>query len=159
MRRLSVLMAAAFVDMLGFAMIFPLLPFYALRLQADEWVIGWMIASFSIVQLASSPLWGRLSDKLGRRAAILFGLGTSAVAFDRFTCLTITGKPAAAGPDRRQTADLLARWSSSMRVGATASGCSRFQARRAPATASAASIRPLIAACPSGRGVPPRADG
>jgi MFS family permease len=81
MRRLAVLMAAAFVDMLGFAMIFPLLPFYALRLNAEEWVIGWMIASFSIVQLASSPLWGRMSDKLGRRSAILFGLGTSAIAF------------------------------------------------------------------------------
>ncbi len=81
MRKLSVLMAAAFVDMLGSAMIFPLLPFYALRLDASEWVIGWMIASFNIVQLASAPLWGRFSDNLGRRASILFGLGTSAVAF------------------------------------------------------------------------------
>jgi len=81
MRKLSVLMATAFIDMLGFAMIFPLLPFYALRLDAAEWVIGWMIASFSIVQLASAPVWGRMSDNLGRRAAILFGLGASAVAF------------------------------------------------------------------------------
>jgi MFS family permease len=74
-------MATSFVDMLGFAMIFPLLPFYALRLEAAEWVIGWMIASFSIVQLASAPVWGRMSDNLGRRAAILFGLAMSAVAF------------------------------------------------------------------------------
>jgi MFS family permease len=74
-------MATAFVDMLGFAMIFPLLPFYALRLNAQEWMIGWMIASFSIMQLASSPLWGRLSDRMGRRGAILVGLGTSAAAF------------------------------------------------------------------------------
>jgi MFS family permease len=81
MKRLSVLMAAAFVDMLGFAMIFPLLPFYALRLNAQEWVIGWMIASFSVMQLAASPLWGRFSDRVGRRSSILFGLGTSAVAF------------------------------------------------------------------------------
>lgn len=81
MKRLSVLMAAAFVDMLGFAMIFPLLPFYALRLEAQEWVIGWMIAIFSIAQLGAAPLWGRLSDRLGRRAAILFGLSMSAVAF------------------------------------------------------------------------------
>jgi MFS family permease len=81
MKRLSVLMAAAFVDMLGFAMVFPLLPFYALRLDAAEWVIGWMIASFSVMQLASSPLWGRLSDNVGRRSSILFGLGMSAVAF------------------------------------------------------------------------------
>ncbi len=81
MKRLSVLMAAAFVDMLGFAMIFPLLPFYALRLDASEWVIGWMIASFNIIQLASAPVWGRLSDNVGRRTSILFGLGASAVAF------------------------------------------------------------------------------
>jgi MFS family permease len=84
MRRLAVLMATAFVDMLGFAMVFPLLPYYALRLQADEWLIGWMIASFSIAQLASAPLWGRLSDHFGRRASILVGLGTSAVAFAVF---------------------------------------------------------------------------
>ncbi len=81
MRRLSVLMAAAFVDMIGFAMIFPLLPFYALRLEAQEWVIGWMIAIFSIAQLGAAPLWGRLSDRLGRRSAILFGLSMSAIAF------------------------------------------------------------------------------
>jgi MFS family permease len=81
MKKLAVLMASAFVDMLGFAMVFPLLPFYALRLNAEEWVIGWMIASFSIMQLASAPLWGRFSDNFGRRACILFGLGTSAVAF------------------------------------------------------------------------------
>jgi MFS family permease len=81
MKRLSVLMAAAFVDMLGFAMIFPLLPFYALRLDAQEWVIGWMIATFSIAQLAAAPFWGRLSDRYGRRTGILFGLGMSAIAF------------------------------------------------------------------------------
>lgn len=81
LKRLSVLMATAFVDMLGFAMIFPLLPFYALRLDASEWVIGWMIASFNIIQLASAPIWGRTSDNLGRRTSILFGLVASAVAF------------------------------------------------------------------------------
>jgi MFS family permease len=80
-KRMSVLMTTAFVDMIGFAMVFPLLPFYALRLEAQEWMIGWMIASFSIAQLASAPLWGRLSDRYGRRGAILFGLAMSAVAF------------------------------------------------------------------------------
>jgi len=81
MKKLAVLMATAFVDMLGFAMVFPLLPFYALRLNAQEWMIGWMIASFSIMQLASSPLWGRVSDRLGRRTSILVGLSASAAAF------------------------------------------------------------------------------
>ncbi len=84
MKRLWVLLTTAFVDMLGFAMVFPLLPLYALRLDAAEWVIGWMIASFSIAQLASSPLWGRTSDRFGRRFAILAGLGMSAIAFAIF---------------------------------------------------------------------------
>ena len=81
MKRISVLMATAFVDMIGFAMVFPLLPFYALRLNAEEWMIGWMIAVFSMAQLAAAPRWGRLSDRVGRRPAILAGLATSAVAF------------------------------------------------------------------------------
>jgi MFS family permease len=81
MRKISVLIGIGFVDMLGFAMVFPLLPFYALRLQADEWVIGWMIASFSIAQLAASPVWGRVSDRFGRRPALMVGLAASGVAF------------------------------------------------------------------------------
>lgn len=81
MQKISVLIGIGFVDMLGFAMVFPLLPFYALRLQADEWVIGWMIASFSIAQLASSPVWGRVSDRFGRRPALMVGLAASGIAF------------------------------------------------------------------------------
>jgi MFS family permease len=81
MKRVSVLMATAFIDMLGVAMVFPLVPFYALRLKADPWMIGWIIASFSIAQLASSPIWGRVSDRYGRRPALLVGLGASGVAF------------------------------------------------------------------------------
>jgi len=81
MQKISVLIGIGFVDMLGFAMVFPLLPFYALRLQAPEWVIGWMIASFSIAQLASSPVWGRVSDRFGRRPALIVGLAASGVAF------------------------------------------------------------------------------
>jgi MFS family permease len=81
MRKISVLIGIGFVDMLGFAMVFPLLPFYALRLEAAEWVIGWMIASFSIAQLASAPLWGRVSDRFGRRPALMVGLAASGIAF------------------------------------------------------------------------------
>src|SRR5688572_29241591 len=81
MRKVAVLMATAFIDMLGVAMIFPLLPFYALRLEAPPWVIGFLIASFSLAQLASAPLWGRFSDRYGRRPALLIGLAASAVAF------------------------------------------------------------------------------
>ena len=81
MSALWVLMAAAFVDMMGFAMVFPLLPFYALRLGAQPWAIGTLVASYSVAQLVASPLWGRVSDRYGRRPVLLISLGGSAVAF------------------------------------------------------------------------------
>jgi MFS family permease len=80
-RRLAVLIAVNFVDMIGFMIVLPLLPFYALELRASPEVIGWLIASFSIAQLLSAPLWGRVSDRYGRRPALLIGLGASAAAY------------------------------------------------------------------------------
>jgi len=81
LRRLTVLIAVAFVDMIGFAMVFPLLPFYALKLHAQAQTIGLIIAAFSGAQLISAPIWGRVSDRYGRRPALLIGLSASAVAF------------------------------------------------------------------------------
>jgi MFS family permease len=83
-RRLSILIAIAFVDMLGSAIVFPLVPLYLLRYQAAPVVIGLVIAAFSIAQLASSPLWGRLSDRAGRRPALLAGLLFAAMGFTIF---------------------------------------------------------------------------
>ena len=80
-RALSVLIAVAFVDMLGFAMILPLLPFYALNLNVSPQLIGLIIASFSMAQLLSAPLWGRVSDRYGRRPALLIGLTAAAISY------------------------------------------------------------------------------
>lgn len=79
--KLTVLMITAFVDMLGLAMIIPLLPFYATKMGASNTVVGVLIAAFSIAQLASAPLWGKFSDRYGRRPALLVGLLISAVAY------------------------------------------------------------------------------
>ena len=79
--KLTVLMITAFVDMLGLAMVIPLLPFYATKLGASATIVGVLIAAFSIAQLASAPLWGRFSDLYGRRPALLAGLLVSAVAY------------------------------------------------------------------------------
>lgn len=84
LQRLSVLIATACIDMIGFAMVLPLLPFYALKLQATPETIGLMIASYSVAQLATAPLWGRVSDRYGRRPALLAGLAASAVAYAVF---------------------------------------------------------------------------
>jgi len=79
--KLTVLMITAFVDMLGLAMIIPLLPFYATKLGASATIVGILIAAFSIAQLASAPLWGLFSDRYGRRPALLVGLLISAAAY------------------------------------------------------------------------------
>ncbi|HJP58857.1 MAG TPA: MFS transporter [Gemmatimonadaceae bacterium] len=79
--KLTVLMITAFVDMLGLAMIIPLLPFYATKMGASATIVGVLIAAFSIAQLASAPLWGKFSDRYGRRPALLVGLLISAVAY------------------------------------------------------------------------------
>ncbi len=80
-QRLSVLIAACGLDMIGFAMVFPLIPFYALRFHATPEVVGLITASYSVAQLVSAPLWGRVSDRYGRRPALLIGLTASAVAY------------------------------------------------------------------------------
>src|SRR5918997_1976443 len=80
-RRLAVLIAVNFVDMIGFMIVLPLLPFYALKLNATPETIGQLIAAFSIAQLVAAPLWGRMSDRYGRRPALLIGLSASAVAY------------------------------------------------------------------------------
>jgi len=80
-RRLLVLIAVATVDMIGGAMVFPLIPFYALKLHASATTIGMIIASFFIAQLVAAPVWGRVSDHYGRRPALLVGLSASAAAY------------------------------------------------------------------------------
>jgi MFS family permease len=84
LRRLAVLIFVCFVDAIGFMIILPLLPFYATRLHATPETVGRLIASFSIAQLLSAPVWGRVSDRYGRRPALLIGLSASAVAYAVF---------------------------------------------------------------------------
>ncbi|HEX6990295.1 MAG TPA: MFS transporter, partial [Gemmatimonadales bacterium] len=57
-RQLTVLIAVAFVDMIGFMLVLPVLPFYALNFGATPTQVGWILAAFSIAQLVSAPLWG-----------------------------------------------------------------------------------------------------
>lgn len=79
--RIAVLMGAVFIDMMGYLMVLPLLPFYAEHMGADPFMIGVLVAGFAFAQLSTAPLWGRASDRFGRRPVILAGLTTSAVAY------------------------------------------------------------------------------
>jgi multidrug resistance protein len=81
LRRLAILIAASGIDMVGFAMVFPLLPLYARDLQATPEQIGLLMASYSIAQILMAPVWGRVSDRYGRRPALLIGLTAAAIAY------------------------------------------------------------------------------
>jgi MFS family permease len=80
-RGLHVLMLTAFVDMIGVLMIAPLLPFYAKDMGADAVTLALVTSSFSAAQLLSAPFWGRVSDRYGRKPALLVGLAASAVSY------------------------------------------------------------------------------
>lgn len=74
-------MAAIFVDMLGYLMVLPLLPYYAERMGASPFAVGVLVAAFAFAQVATAPLWGRISDRYGRRPVILSGLALSSMAY------------------------------------------------------------------------------
>jgi predicted MFS family arabinose efflux permease len=67
--------------MLGFGIILPLLPFYAEKMGASPLRITIMVASFSATQLLAAPLWGRVSDRIGRKPILVGGLFASAVSY------------------------------------------------------------------------------
>ncbi|MBA2686574.1 MAG: MFS transporter [Gemmatimonadaceae bacterium] len=80
-KKLSVLIVTAFVDMVGLLMVLPLMPFYARYLGAGSLVVTVLVVSFTAAQLLSAPLWGRFSDRYGRRPALIVGLGSAAIAY------------------------------------------------------------------------------
>src|SRR5688572_31498698 len=85
-RKLLVLIITAFVDMVGLLMVIPLMPYYARDLGAGSLLITVMVVAFTAAQLLSAPLWGRFSDRYGRRPALLVGLGAAAISYAVF-CL------------------------------------------------------------------------
>ena len=81
---LVIIFVTVFIDLLGFGIIIPLLPFYAETFGASALVVGLLSTSFSLMQFLFAPVWGRLSDIFGRRPIILAGLLGSAVSYLAF---------------------------------------------------------------------------
>lgn len=88
MSPLVVIFFTVFIDLIGFGIIIPLLPFYAEHFGASALVVGLLSTSFSAAQFLFAPLWGRLSDRIGRRPVILIGLIGSAVSYALFALAT-----------------------------------------------------------------------
>ena len=67
------------VDLVGFGIVLPILPQYAEKFGHSATTIGVLVASFSMAQLVCAPLWGRLSDHIGRKPVLLISLFGTAV--------------------------------------------------------------------------------
>lgn len=92
---LLVIFLTVFIDLLGFGMVLPLLPLYAEQFAHQftkeqlGWTIGLLMSSFSIMQFLFAPLWGRLSDRIGRRPVLIVGLAGSVVFYTLFGLATV----------------------------------------------------------------------
>ena len=75
------IIVVVFIDLLGFSLILPLLPYYAETFQASEFVTGLLVASYAAAQLIGAPVLGRLSDRFGRRPLLLASVFGTFVGF------------------------------------------------------------------------------
>jgi DHA1 family tetracycline resistance protein-like MFS transporter len=80
-RPLLIIFLTIFVNLVGFGIIIPLLPFYAETFGASPLVIGLLFAVFSLCQLVAAPALGDLSDRYGRRPILIFSLAGTVVSF------------------------------------------------------------------------------
>jgi DHA1 family tetracycline resistance protein-like MFS transporter len=70
-----------FINLVGFGIIIPLLPFYGERFGASPDEVTWLMAIYSLTQFATAPIWGRYSDRYGRRPILLLSLAGTVVAY------------------------------------------------------------------------------
>ncbi|MCI0465030.1 MAG: MFS transporter [Gemmataceae bacterium] len=105
---LLIVFLVVFIDLLGFGIVLPLLPLYATELLAPLFpgeearvlrgvLLGLLMASFSLMQFVFAPLWGRLSDRVGRRPILLLGLAGSVAFYGLFAVAAELGAAGSAG--------------------------------------------------------------
>jgi MFS family permease len=68
---IGIIFLTVLIDLVGFGLILPLIPIYSENFHAKGWMIGAIMASYSLMQFIFAPIWGRVSDRIGRRPVLL----------------------------------------------------------------------------------------
>jgi MFS family permease len=90
-RALAIVVGIVFLDLLGFGVVVPILPFYVRSFAVTDLLIGLLAASYSLMQFLSAPVLGRLSDARGRRPVLMLSLFGNVVAWTVFGLATEVG--------------------------------------------------------------------
>jgi len=78
---MPILFLIVFIDLVGFGVVIPLLPYYALRYDASAFAVTMLMASYSLAQFIAAPVLGRISDKVGRRPVLLASIACSIASY------------------------------------------------------------------------------
>lgn len=89
---LLIVFVVVFIDLLGFGIVLPLLPRYGAHFNASRMQLGLLMASFSAMQFLFAPMWGALSDRIGRRPILIVGLVGSTLSYALFGYATSLGR-------------------------------------------------------------------
>ena len=78
---LLVIFLTVFIDLVGFGIVLPMLPWYSKEFGASGLMAGCIVASYSLMQFIFAPMWGRLSDRIGRRPVLLISTAGACISY------------------------------------------------------------------------------
>src|SRR5208283_480223 len=80
-KSLGIIFLTVLIDLVGFGLVLPLIPLYAKSFGASGLISGVILASYSLMQFLFAPVWGRLSDRVGRRPVLLTSTACACVSY------------------------------------------------------------------------------